>query len=328
MDNQNNNQKPVDEMIRDLLSDSKFENFMKERNIADVDQIFKLSHYQIGNDRAGFIAKLKEKNSDDVKKIMVDLKQGQATVNQVFDALYEIGKDCDIRIIRHTDSHNDADKGIPTADVCIVSRLICQLQDIGINVRLYKYNEKTKNIVNNELYDILGTPKMGESMELPTKEQFMVETFWSVYVDSNNECYYDPFHKYSWPFCDMKNGGFVGYDDSVMNGEVEVFWDEKGVRYEITQKNDSDEYMKKMLDHEMDALEKRFGKGNIKFVNVVGRLPRLYIQVSNRPFSWTYSATPRELTEFGSMIHEDLDRICSQLTEAVEKAMETKLNPV
>jgi hypothetical protein len=86
--------------------------------------------------------------------------------------------------------------------------------------------------------------------------------------------------------------------------------------------------MKKMLGLEMEALEKRYGKGSIRFVNVVGRLPRLYIQVSNRPFSWTYSATPRELTEFGSKIHEDLDRICSQLTEAVEKAMETELNPV
>jgi hypothetical protein len=70
MDNQNNNQKPVDEMIRDLLSNSKFENFLREKNIADVDQILKLSHYQIGNDRAGFIANLKEKNNDDVEKIM------------------------------------------------------------------------------------------------------------------------------------------------------------------------------------------------------------------------------------------------------------------
>jgi hypothetical protein len=314
-------------MIRDLLSDSKFENFLIEKNIADVDQIFKLSHYQIGNDRAGFIAKLKEKNSDDVKKIMVDLKQGQPTVNQVYDALYEIGKDCDIRIIMHTDSHNDADKGIPTADDCIVSRLICQLQDRGINIRLYKYFEKTSNIENNELYNILGKPKIGERVELPTKEQFMAETFWSVYVDSINESFYDPYNEYSWPYRNTTQCGYEGYVDSVMKGEVEVFWDEKGVRYEITQKNDSDEYMKKMLDHEMDALEKRYGKGNIKFVNVVGRLPRLYIQVSNRPFSWTYSATPRELTEFGSKIHEDLDRICLQISEAVEKAMETELNP-
>jgi hypothetical protein len=322
-----NNQITLQETINELLSNRNFENFLRDKNIADVDQIFKLSHYQIGNDRAGFIAKLKEKNSDDVKKIMVDLKQGQPTVNQVYDALYEIGKDCDIRIIIHTDSHNDADKGIPTADVCIVSRLICQLQDIGVNVRLYKYNEKTKNIVNNELYDILGTPKMKEIEELPTKEQFMVETFWSVYVDSNNECYYYPSHKYSWPFYDTTEWGYEGYIDTIMDGEVRVFWDEKGIRYEIRQKNDSDEYMKKMLDHEMDALEKIYGKGNIKFVNVVGRLPRLYIQVSNRPFSWTYSATPRELTEYGSKIHEDLDRICLQLTEAVEKAMETELNP-
>ncbi|RPJ81505.1 MAG: hypothetical protein EHJ94_04295 [Deltaproteobacteria bacterium] len=319
------NQKPVYEMIRDLLSDSKFENFLKEKNIAEVDRDLKFGHYQKGNDRAGFIVNLKEKNREDVTKIMVDLKQGKPTVHQVYDALYEIGKDCDIKIIIHTDNHNYADYGIPTADSYIVSRLICQLQDRGVDVRLYKYNEKTQNIVNNELYDILGTPKMGESMELPTKEQFMVETFWSVCVDSINECHYDPFHKYSWPFSNTTEGGYIGYDESIMNGEVEVYWDEKGVRYEIIQKNDSDEYMKKMLDHEMEALEKRYGKSAIRFVNVVGRLPRLYIQFSNRPFSWTYSATPKELTDFGSMIHEDVERICSQISEAVEKSMETEL---
>jgi hypothetical protein len=202
------------------------------------------------------------------------------------------------------------------------------LQDIGINIHLYKYFEKTSNIENNEFCDTLGTLKMKEIVELPTKEQFMVETFWSVYVDSNNECQYDPFHKYSWPFYDTTEWGYEGYIDTIMDGEVKVYWDEKGVRYEIIQKNDSDEYMKKMLGLEMEALEKRYGKGSIRFVNVVGRLPRLYIQVSNRPFSWTYSATPRELTEYGSKIHEDLDRICLQLTEAVEKAMETELNPV
>ena len=160
-----NNQITLQETINELLSNRKFENFMKDKNIADVDQILEFSDYQKGKDRAGFIVKLKEKDCENVTKIMVDLKQGQPTVNQVYDALYEIGKDCDIRIIIHTDSHNDADNGIPTADVCIVSRLICQLQDRGINIRLYKYFEKTSNIENNELYNILGKPKIGERVE-------------------------------------------------------------------------------------------------------------------------------------------------------------------
>jgi hypothetical protein len=113
-----NNRKTVQETINELLSNRKFENFLKDKNIAEVDKILKFNHYQIGNDRAGFIVNLKEKNSEDVTKIMLDLKQGEPTVNQVYDALYEIGKDCDIRMIMHTDSHNDADKGIPTADDC------------------------------------------------------------------------------------------------------------------------------------------------------------------------------------------------------------------
>ena len=60
-----------------------------------------------------------------------------------------------------------------------------------------------------------------------------------------------------------------------------------------------------VLDYEMPALQKRYGSESVEFENVVGKLPRLYIRYSDRPFSWLYTATPRQITEFAKAIFDD-----------------------
>ncbi len=75
--------------------------------------------------------------------------------------------------------------------------------------------------------------------------------------------------------------------------------------YLIKQDNDYDEYLKMVLDFEMPALQKRYGSDAVNFENVVGKLSRLHIKYSDRPFDWLYTATPREITEFAKLMYED-----------------------
>ena len=49
-------------------------------------------------------------------KILVDLKPGQPTTEQVFDAAYETGADCDKRVIMYTGEKIGDDDENPTAD--------------------------------------------------------------------------------------------------------------------------------------------------------------------------------------------------------------------
>ena len=64
-------------------------------------------------------------------------------------------------------------------------------------------------------------------------------------------------------------------------------------------------YLKMVLDFEMQGLQERYGSDAVNFENVVGKLPRLHIKYSDRPFDWLYTATPRQITEFAKSMHED-----------------------
>ena len=107
-----------------------------------------------------------------------------------------------------------------------------------------------------------------------------------------------------------------------MKGEIQLFWDEDGVRYEVNQNDGSDEYFKKVLDIYLPALQQRYGIDSVKFENSAGRLPRLYIKYSDIPFSWLYTATPRQITEFARKMHTDAWDLRWQMETTVEKLFE------
>ena len=67
--------------------------------------------------------------------------------------------------------------------------------------------------------------------------------------------------------------GHIIYIDCSVFGEIQLYWDEQGVRYLIKQEDDYDEYLKKVLDYEMQGLQERYGSDAVNFENVVGKLP-------------------------------------------------------
>jgi hypothetical protein len=309
-------------MINHIAKETKLLRFVLENKIAEVDKIIDVQQYKIDDDRKGLIVEVKERKIEGTTKILIDLKQGQPTINQVYDSLYGIGEDCDMRVIIHTNGHNDNDNGIPSADVWAVLSLISELQNRDIDILLCKYDEITFNIEYIDLYQDWSNPYRCRKVNLPTREQFIAQTFWSVYFDSQDGNFYEPSKAYWERFRDMEDWGAMIYIDTKMKGEIRVYWNENGVRYEVKQCNDSDEYLKKVLDFEMPALKKRYGEGAVEFENVIGRLPRLYIRYSDKPFCWLYSATPRQITEFAENLACDAWGLRREIDETEERLFE------
>ena len=56
-------------------------------------------------------------------KILIDLKPGEPTTDQVFDIVYKTGADCDKRVIMYTGGKSENDEGDPTADQYAVESL-------------------------------------------------------------------------------------------------------------------------------------------------------------------------------------------------------------
>ena len=65
----------------------------------------------------------------------------------------------------------------------------------------------------------------------------MAETFWIVYFDSFNGCFYSPEKIFSDGFIDTSDWGHLIYIDCSFYGEIQLYWDQKGVKYVIKQDN-------------------------------------------------------------------------------------------
>ena len=102
MNEKKQNQQIIEEMINSISKENTLRQLLRDNKIAEIDTIYEIDPYAKEGNRRGLIVDVQEKNSDLRSKIMIDLKQGQPIINQVFDSLYDIGKDCSKRIIMYS----------------------------------------------------------------------------------------------------------------------------------------------------------------------------------------------------------------------------------
>ena len=321
MSKKTRNQQTVEEMINFIAKKSTLHQFLEANNIVDIDTIHEINFYERDGNRRGLIIDVQEKNTDVRSKIMIDLKQGQPIINQLYDSLYGIGIDCSKRIILYTGGQNAYDKTIPAADSDVVESAVSNLEQYPLGMCLYRMDEDT--FISRSPYaerqwshdEKLSTGK------IPTKEQFMAETFWVVYFASFHECFYHPWRIFSNGFIDTTDWGYLIYIDCSFSGEIKLYWDQKGVRYVVKQDDDSDDYLKKVLDFEMPAFQQRYGSDAVEFENVVGNFPRLHIKYSDRPFSWLYTASPRQIMKFAKTMFDDAWALRWKIEERIDGLM-------
>jgi hypothetical protein len=317
MNNNIQNQKTLDEMINHMAEEKNIRQLLTNYEIADIKEINGIKHYE-RDDRTGLIVDIKENNRIERTRILIDLRMGQPSVHQVYDALYDIGKDCDIRIIIHTNGWNDFDRNIPAVDDCAVLSLIAQLQEDNVAILLYEMNRTTMKIAYVDNLQNWYQVDRSKSCEIPSQAQFMAQTFWSVYFDSFNEAFYKSWEAYSGGFRDINDWGFLIYiDDCPIGGEIELYWDQKGARYVIGQNDGLVGLLNEVLDIEMPWIFDRYGVDAIEFKKTEEQSSSLQIRYSDRPFDWLFTATPRQIYEFAKSMHEDAWELHSRLEDTI-----------
>jgi hypothetical protein len=308
-------------MVNSISGENSLYKLLRDNKIADIDKIFEINSYKRDCNRRGLIIDVQEKNAEARTKIMIDLKFGEPIINQVYDSLYDVGKDCTKRIIIYSNGQNELDIGIPAAYYWPVNCLINNLQQYPLGIHFLEMNGNTFALEPHYMHEYFEPDQELPISEAPTREQFMAETFWTIYFDSNNEGWYESFKTFSGGFRDTSDWGYIIYIDCSFRGEIQLYWDQKGVRYLIKQDNDYDEYLKMVLDFEMQGLQERYGSDSVNFENVVGKLPRLHIKYSDRPFDWLYTASPRQITEFAKLMFDDAWGLRWRIEERIDGLM-------
>jgi len=115
-------------------------------------------------------------------EIMLNFKQGQPTVDQVYNAVFQNGSDCQKRIITFTGGHFWDDKYNPSADMDIVKCLVDNINRFDLNIYLVKLvSDSTSSTCD---FEILVQPDSHPELSkanCPSKEKFTETEFWEVY---------------------------------------------------------------------------------------------------------------------------------------------------
>lgn len=317
MNNTVKNQKTTEKMIYDIAKENSLQDFLSKNYIAKIDQIYEIKHYQRNSYRRGLIVDVKEKDADKTTKILIDVRHGLPTINQVYDALYDIGKDCDIKLIAFSNGANGHDKFYPANDEHAVLSLIARLQADHVPIALFQISEITSEMKYVDLYQDWDQVDRSKPCEIPTREQFIAETFWAVYFDSYNTGFYEPWNTYN-GFRSIDDWGHLIHVDCSVSGEIELYWDQKGVRFVIKHIYYSEDALQKAMDTEMRWLQDRYRTDSIELKKEFDRTPSMIIKYSDRPFDWLYTATPSQIHAFAKSMHEDAWSLRWQIEENID----------
>ena len=115
-------------------------------------------------------------------RILLNIKLGQPTVDQVYNAIYQLGADCQNRIIAFTCGHCCDDKENPGADIDKVRSLVETMNEYDQSIFLVQVSSDSTSFAID--YDVLAKlndqPKFSKT-QCPTKEQFTESELWQIH---------------------------------------------------------------------------------------------------------------------------------------------------
>jgi len=313
----------IQNIIDNIKEENTLKTFFSKNNIAEIDQIVNIQRYQQRDYRGGLILTVLEKGFDDKTKVLIDVRHGLTSINQVYESLYDIGVECDIRIIAYTNGANGHDKFNPGNDEYAILSLMAELQADNVPIALYEIDKETSEMKYIELYQGWERVDRSQSCEVPTREQFIAETFWSVYFDSFNTGFYEPWNTYT-GFRNIDDWGHLIYIGCPGSGEIEIYWDQKGVRFVVKHLYPSEDALQKAMDSEMRWIHDKYETVSIGLDKEIDRSPSIIIKYSDRPFDWLYTANPNQIHAFAKSMHEDAWNLRWQIEESIDGPIEAQ----
>ena len=95
----------VGEIIEHLSGAEEAIKFLHEQGIANVNAVESIDRYDADDGRKGLIMQVHETGNDVSSGVIIDIRKGQPSTEQVYEVVYGIGKDCVKRVIVFTGEH-------------------------------------------------------------------------------------------------------------------------------------------------------------------------------------------------------------------------------
>ena len=306
MNNQNENINNLDAIIKHFEKKSAITKLLKQHEIANIKSVGSVRRYQKDENRSGLLIYGKEEETGRTEKILIDFKLGGPCINQVCDAIYEIGKDCSKRIIMFGGVGNNEVLD-PATNESVVESLIPGMNDYPLNLYLVKLD------CNKLVTDLRKLPSHWyielPINKLPSKARFREEEFWEVYYKymSGED------NSYKQGFCDEFSNKFrYGKSDFGYPVEFAIDWFNDGAFLVVTQRSNKKDYLKEFWKTRKDELQQLSQNNETRFIYTPGKFPRIASKVWNFPPKYLIRASNAEKIEFAKVLHsqfEDLNNL-------------------
>ncbi len=230
--------------------------------------------------------------------ILVNAKQGQPTVDQVYNATYQLGADCSRRILTFTGGHFLNDKFNPSADEDIAKCLADNMNRFDLNIYLVKMiYDSTSSICD---YEILAQPDShpkSSKADCPSKEKFTEAEFWEVYFwGYNNIIEATPFE--------------FGFDSNsefsqcfpIGELELETKWTDEGAIIRIEDTNDKKYMLGDIWDDRRGEIQDMFPGCTMELLVKSGETFKLIVKVFDKPIGDLAGMPWREKMHYAGLL--------------------------
>ena len=296
---------------------------LSENQISDIEKIYGIYPYEKIYDRHGIVVDVKERDSEERIRIMIDLKVGQPTVFQVHDALYTIGADCLKKVILYTGDENKNDNGDPSADLHIVDALVDKLLDLPLGLYFFKLEEDRFIVEEGLKWKNHERHGKIEINNMPARKEFMSAVFWDVFFDYINEQQL-PDIEWGEPFegrfkkKEINNRKVLDFaHNEYISSCFLIEWYDYGVRglLKVEDETNSSELIEKVQNFEQEIEEEH----DMQIELLPDEPRKVYINFSDKPFDWIYTANSGEILNFAYWIWFDAIAVVTTIIDICDE---------
>jgi len=140
--------------------------------------------YTFDEDRCGLIVQMTDKNTKRLSRVIIDIKHGKPTYQQLLEMTFDIGNDCDYSVAIFDDAHNENDEINPSACAHLAGSLVNLLNAYGGNAYLAILETEDDKKLELRYLLMLNKHLNRKGLEMPSKREFECAEFWTVYFDS------------------------------------------------------------------------------------------------------------------------------------------------
>jgi hypothetical protein len=315
------------EIIEKLSNQDEIIKFLHNNRYKNIKGIESIERYESGDDRKGVIVTIKNNGNKKPKRIAIDVKEGEPTTDQVFDVIYGIGSECQVKFLLFTRNSIESDRNDPGASDLVVKNFVKNIRKYMVDIHLIKVNSSQDQFLSFELIEPeYHDTKIETDGPMPTQEILRQHEFWDVYYWKSQL----PNFMYPWE-C-FEGCLDSSYEDGHMYGlnglDLFATLNENGLSFEVKNDDCENNYLETIWKCKKYDLQAMFPDSEVTYVIPPGKFPRIIIKMWNTPMSKICSAPIPEKKQWAERILNEFGQLNEMMDFALGELQDGKLEEV